>query len=136
MSVSANPHRGEFELKLAGTVFKLRPSFDAIREIEEKTGRTLFALAVSASAVALTFREAGLIAATLIRAGAGEDGPLSARGADADKIGLMIFEEGVPDVQGVLAEVLKAALSGGVTASGEGKPVTETTRDSPSVTGG
>lgn len=125
--MTANAERGEYALTLAGTRYVLRPSYAAIREIEEKTGKPLFQLAFAASGVSLRLEDAGIIAATLIRAGAGEGASLSARGASAERIGELIYEEGAPEAQGVIADVLKAALSGGVTASGEAKPVANPT---------
>lgn len=123
----ANPVRGEFVLTLGGTDYVMRPSFSALVEVESLTGKTLFQLTVNAAASALTLVEAGQVAAAFIRAGAKSSEDIGAAHADAGRIAELIFEAGQPAVQSKLAEVLKAALTGGVNASGEMKPVTVTT---------
>ncbi|MEM6475410.1 MAG: gene transfer agent family protein [Pseudomonadota bacterium] len=56
MTKPANPIRGEAELTIDGTVYVLRPSFDALVAAEQELG-SLFALVERASDGALTLAE-------------------------------------------------------------------------------
>lgn len=116
----ANPARGEFSLKLGSKSYRLRPSFAAMQAIEARTGRSIVALTRAANHADLTLAEIGIVAATLIRAGASED-DLGARNADAERIGELAYEEGREAVMPRLLVALVAAVTGGVTAAGEPK---------------
>jgi hypothetical protein len=63
----------------------------------------------------------GLIAAELIKAGAEEGSP--GRFFNPARVAELIMEEGVPKAALRLTMVLGMALTGGVTASGELKPI-------------
>ena len=122
----ANANRGEHALTLGRKTYRLRPSYAAIVAIEEELGRSATELLRAANGMALTFSELGVIAAELIRAGAEEADEMT-RNVSAERIGEMIFEEGRASADIALTVALAAAVSGGRTASGEAKPVAETT---------
>ena len=68
MSDNVNSERGEFSLVLDGERFGLRPTFEALSEIEAETGRGLIELAQAALAGKLITSELGMIACAFIRA--------------------------------------------------------------------
>lgn len=117
---AANAQRGEHELTLAGVTYRLRPSHDAIVAIEEVTGRSIMDLYRAGNVGGLTLTQLGQIAGELIRAGASETDELTAQ-VDDERIGELIFEEGVFRAMARLTLCLVDAASGGRTASGEAK---------------
>ena len=117
---AANAQRGEHELALAGVTYRLRPSHDAIVAIEDVTGRSVMDLYRAGNVGALTLTQLGQIAGELIRAGA-EDGDELTAQVDDERIGQLIFEEGVFRAMARLTLCLVDAASGGRTASGEAK---------------
>lgn len=119
-AVAANPDRGEHELVLAGTTYRLRPSHTALITIERKTGRSTLALVRLGNSAELSLAELGTIGAELIRAGAAEDDVMT-RSVDADRIGELIFEEGITPAMSRFTLCLLDAATGGRTASGEAK---------------
>lgn len=121
----ANPHRGEHELLLGEKRYLLRPSHTAIDAIERKTERSLTELVRMGNAGALPLRTAGIVAAELIRAGAGEKDEMT-RKVSAEKISEMIFEQGVAGVTARLTLCLVDAATGGRDAQGEAKAVAAT----------
>lgn len=119
----ANEERGEHELALGGTIYKLRPSFGAVKAIEAKT-QPLMILVQLANRYELTLDQLGAIAAEFIRAGA-EPGDTMTRAVNAQRLAEMIYEDGVARVTAVLTVCLADAARGGRTASGEVKAVAE-----------
>lgn len=117
---AANPERGEHELVLAGRSYRLRPSHTAIVAIEEATGKAAITLYGLSGAGALPLRQMGIVAAEFIRAGAAEGDEMT-RAVSAERIGELIYEEGVARVTARLTTCLMDAVSGGCTASGEAK---------------
>lgn len=115
---AAIPERGEHELTLAGVTYRLRPSHEALRAIEKATERSTLALVRLGNAADLSIEQLGTIAAALIRAGATEE--LTKR-VSAERIGEMIFEEGLPHATSRLTLCLLDAATGGRDASGEAK---------------
>lgn len=116
----ANPARGEHELVLAGVPYRLRPSHTALETIEEETDLSTLQLIQLAGRGALKRRDAGIVAAELIRAGA-EPGDQLTRSVDAERIAELIHEEGLAKVFAVLVVCLHDAATGGRTSSGEAK---------------
>ena len=114
----ANPERGEHELVLAGKGYVLRPSHSAIVTIERKTGHSVMDLFRAGNTGSLSLEQLGIIAGELIRSGA--DDELTAQ-VDDDRIGELIFEEGVHRAMARLTLCLIDAASGGRKASGEAK---------------
>lgn len=115
---AANPVRGEHEIVLAGTTYLLRPSYAAQVAIEAKTGKSYAQLAQAGQTGGLFAGDAAIALAELINAGAGNN-PLKM--VSAERIGELIYEEGLPTVAARLTMALIDALTGGRTASGEAK---------------
>lgn len=116
----ANPERGEHELVLAGKAYRLRPSHSAVVAIERNTGLSVMDLFRAGNTGSLSLEQMGTIAGELIRAGADDGDDLTAQVAD-DRIGELIFEEGVHRAMARLTLCLIDAASGGRKASGEAK---------------
>lgn len=115
---AAIAERGEHMLDLAGVSYRLRPSHQAMRAIEAKTERSSLELVRMGNVGALSLDLLGAIAAELIRAGAEDE---MGRAVHADRIGELIYEQGVAGVTFRLTAVLADAVSGGRKASGEAK---------------
>jgi hypothetical protein len=124
--VPANPERGEHELRLGRKTYRLRPSYAAIRAAEARAGVSLLPMVRKGNVGDLTIEQLGAIAAELIRAGADEKDSMT-RSVDAERIGELIFEEGIASCAARITLCLLDAASGGRKASGEAKPVAETT---------
>lgn len=116
----ANPARGEHELTLASTVYRLRPSHAALIAIEKRTGKSTLALVRQGNTLDISLADLGIIAAELIRAGADPDDQIT-RNVHAERLGELIMEEGLPVVTSRLTLCLLDAATGGRTASGEVK---------------
>jgi hypothetical protein len=116
----ANPDRGEHELELAGVPYRLRPSHAAMRAIERKTERSTLDLFRAGNTGSLSLEQLGIIGAELIRAGAGPK-DTATQNVDAERIGELIYEEGLHRAMARLTLCLIDAASGGRTASGEAK---------------
>jgi len=121
---TANPERGEHELDLAGVKYKLRPSFQAVKSIETKTGESLMVLMQLANRMQLTLSQLGIVAAELIRAGADENDNAT-KAVDPERLAELIYEQGAAKVTARLTICLVDAAQGGRTASGEAKAVAE-----------
>lgn len=120
----ANPDRGEHEIVLAGVPYRLRPSHAAMCAIERRTERSTMELFRLGNTGGLTIAQLGIVTAELIRAGAEDD---LTRRVDAERIGELIFEEGLHRAMARVTLCLIDAASGGRTSSGEAKAVpTET----------
>jgi hypothetical protein len=116
----ANPERGEHLLSLQGREYRLRPSHSAIVAIEEKTGKSVLGLVRLGNTGDLPLKQIAIVAAELIRAGA-DEGDSFTRSVNADRIGELIFEHGLPTVTSRLTLCLLDAATGGRTAEGEAK---------------
>ena len=119
-------HRGEVTLPLDGQEYQLRPSREAIMNIERSLGRSLFELTDAARSHSLSIEEMAAITAEMMRAYARShpDDPLlsSYQGAKPERLAELIFEAGPMMIQPRITVVLLSALTGGVDASGEAKP--------------
>ncbi len=128
---AANELRGEVDLILEGQRFVLRPSYTAIVAMEKKTGLPLIQLAQLAEQAALSLEAQAIVVTELVRAwgreivvdeyasAADKAIATSARGANADSIGELLYPVGVLAVQPRLQLVLGMAVSGGCLPSGE-----------------
>ena len=112
---TANADRGEHELTLAGVTYRLRPSHAAVKAIEKRTEKSTLALVRLGNTGDISLDHLGIIAAELIRAGAEDE---LTRNVSAEKIGELIFEEGLPAVNSRLTLCLLDAATGGRTAEG------------------
>ena len=105
----ANPHRGDvpITLKHHGTdrEFVMRPTFGAIAEIEQATGRGLIALARSAMAGDVALSTMAVVVTAGLKA-AGEP-------AKAATVGEMVFEAGALATLPAVGQFLTNALTGG-----------------------
>lgn len=125
--------RGEVTVMLDGAEHVMRPSYEAIEAIEEKTNTGITALLHSLADGTMKKRTLAIIVTELVRAwgrAAGKNpDPIQrdAAGANPSRVGELIYEAGQTAIMNRCAIVLLGALNGGVTASGEWKPVaTET----------
>jgi hypothetical protein len=130
---AANDVRGEVDLVLEGQRFVLRPSYTAIVAMEKKAGAPLMQLAQLAEAGALTQEAQAIVVTELVRAwgrglvsdeyasAADKATASSARGANAETIGELLYPVGVMAVQPRIAIVLGLALTDGCLPSGEVK---------------
>jgi hypothetical protein len=103
--------------------YQLRPSRQAISNIERATGKGLYQLTVQAGSLALSVEEMGVCVAEMMRAYAVHDPDAGAayKGAKPEVCADLIFENGPVDVARRLAIIFTGALTGGYTASGEVK---------------
>lgn len=116
--------------------YKLRPSRQAISNIERVLGKSLPQLAVGAGSMALTVNELGVCIAELMQAYGRSDADAGSeyKGAKAERCADLIYENGPVDVSRRLAVLFTGALTGGYTASGEPKAVgTMTTEPIPTA---
>ena len=110
--MTANPQRGEVEIELGGRRFVMRPSFQAIAEMEKQTGRGLIELLQSLSDGGLKVSELAAIITAGLKA-AGEP-------ARYDKVGALLLEGGLEGIVPPVGEFLVGALTGGRQPSGNG----------------
>lgn len=103
--MAVNKHRGEVEITLDGRKFVMRPTFQAMVEIEAATGRGLLGLVRRISEMDFGYAEAQAVITAGLRA-AGEQ-------ATPDKVGEMVFNTGLAAVAGPVGAFLMGALSGG-----------------------
>jgi hypothetical protein len=101
--VSANPHRGEASITVAGEVLLLRPSFSALVQADEELG-SLFALVERAAEGALSLGE---IAALFDHLSRGRPAAIS-----REMIGEAVVGQGLAKVAPVLRTVLAQILKG------------------------
>jgi hypothetical protein len=114
--------------------YTLRPSRQAISNIEKLLGKGLTQIAVQCGSLALSVDELGLCVAELMKA-YGEFNPKAGAAYKAPnpaKIADLIYENGPVDTARRLAVILTGALTGGYTASGE--PKAAATKMEPTLT--
>ena len=106
----ANPHRGEVEITLAGKTYTMRPTFEALCEIEDRTGVGLAVQLRRFAEGTFGVRDVAAILSAGIRA--------SDKAAPGiDEIGQIIVEEGIAP----FAEAIGVFLAGTVGAVRGGK---------------
>lgn len=103
-----NPQRGDVEIVLDGEAHMLRPSFQAICEIEAVTGLSTFALTRTLIARDVKVRDVAVVVAAGLKAAGAE-------GVKLDIVGGMLMRAGVmePPVYGPVLAFLNNALRGG-----------------------
>lgn len=122
MSGRGNEARGEIDINFADQGrFVLRPAYEALVEIETLTGLSLMQLYNAASDGALKLPEQALVVTELIKAWGRAADDAVARNVNAKRIGELIAEHGVMNVQARLAIVLGWAVTGGCKADGTPK---------------
>ncbi len=107
--MEVDPKRGDVEIELATDTgerrkFVLRPNFTAIVEIEEQTGRSIFALARRIAKAELGHHEMACVVGAGLKA-AGE-------AVSYDAVGEMMLRTGLADVLPPVGEVLARVLGG------------------------
>lgn len=128
--------RGESILVLGGESMGLRPSYEAIQEIEATLDRGLVDLARDAIDLKLKLGAVAQIVCGLVRAFGRATADKNLSGANATRIGRLIHETdgGLLVVQKQLSGVLSVAVTGGYDAEGNPKPTTmKTTEEAPVV---
>jgi len=125
MSV-VNEDRGELAIELDGERFGLRPSYEALAEIESELGVGLMALTREALGGTLTMAQMGQVVAILIRAWGRSQNNVNAGGAKTDKITRMIMDSpgGMSTAMTVIGTALTLAVTGGLSPEGEVKAAT------------
>lgn len=116
--------RGQLTVTLDAE-YVLRPSYEAIMEIERETGLALYDLASLAANARMSIEHMAIVVAAMMRAHgkASPEDPMKSSylGAKAETIAPMIFEAGAPKIMIRLTVLLAGAIHGGYTASGEAK---------------
>lgn len=115
--------RGHITVPLDGVEFTLRPSFEAISQIERLTGKSHERLAHDSIQQNLSYGELALICCEMMKAHAKANpkDPMrsSYSGAKPEKLEKLIYAAGKVRINVRVTVVLTAALSGGYTAEGE-----------------
>jgi hypothetical protein len=126
---------GQLSVKLGDVEYTLRPSRQAISNIERTLGKSLTQLAVQCGSLALSVDELGVCVAEMMRATAVFDPNAGAdyKGAKPERCADLIFENGPVDVARRVAIILTGALTGGYTAQGEPKAAGMTTEPTPTA---
>lgn len=124
---TANEVVGEDELKLGKRSYVLRPSYEAVKAVEAKTGATLLELYNDGNRGAIPLERLGTIAAEFINAYPAQ---LKLGRVDAEGIAKLIFTQGMPSISARLTLLMLDAATGGRDLSGERVKVGEAT-DSP-----
>ncbi len=117
----ASAERGEIALLLAGTEMVLRPTYEAIEEIERITGKVLIELSRDAVDGRLTLGQTAQVATACIRAWGREVDDKGAARSDAKRVAVLILDsdDGLFGAQQEVARMLALAATGGYTSSGE-----------------
>jgi len=106
-----NPYRDEFLLVLSGKTFRMRPTFDALAQMEGETGVDLLALATRLSSGEVGLKLCAAVVAAGIR-GAGGTVPRD--------LGQMILAEGIVSVLKQLSGWLAGVFSGDTDSASAG----------------
>lgn len=134
----ANEQRGEFDIDLAGKLYPMRPTWEAIvafeapRALDEAgksiggTGKSLQLLASEANRKVLASGDSAIIVTECVKAWARAEGDKNAARFVPEKVGPLLLQApgGLLLVQNRLAALLFMAVTGGITASGEVKAAT------------
>lgn len=109
-----NADRGEVGLTLQGNVYPMLPTFAAANAIESQLGpvAALVGRTIDNSKL-LTVRDLAVIATECIRAAGKDRNDPMLVGVSAEKIGQMIYDEGIVTVLEVFAELLANMVTGG-----------------------
>ena len=124
----ANKARGEVALRLGGETFVLRPTFEAVCEIEDAVGASLYEVGRRLEQAEITARDlVGFAHACVTRAGY----PI-----DRERLGAMIVENGTHGVITALLEYCRNYAFGGCPEKkAAALPSTEPSRTGPTTSG-
>lgn len=117
--------QGQMLVPLGGAEYLLRPAYTAIRAIETKLRRTVLVLSGEAMHGELSTDDLAVIVSEMMLAEGrhNKDAGAAYKGAKAERIAELIYEEGAPRILARVAIVLLGAATGGYTAKGEVRPV-------------
>lgn len=121
--MTANRHRGEVEIELLGRKYLMRPTWQALAEIERETGKELFTLARQFLENEFGFRDVTAVITAGLKA-VGEP-------ATFEKVADLVFRTGFQNCCGPAASLLIGALRGdeedepGEAPAAEGKKTAE-----------
>jgi hypothetical protein len=120
---------GQLSVELHGASYKLRPSRQAISNIEQLTGKPLLVLAAQGAAMMLPLSEMGICIAEMMRAYGlfDETAPADYKAAKAERCADLVYESDPLNIQNRLSVIFKNAVDGGYTAAGEVKAAGTTT---------
>lgn len=121
----ANALRGEVTIELEGVAYTLRPSYEAIVEIERVTDDTLVSLAQAGLSFTLPLAKTAIVATELIKAHGRATDDRAMAAFNVAGVGGLIFDAGSYQIGAIIGAVLSGAASGAYTPSGERK-ATET----------
>lgn len=129
--------RGESVLILGGETMGLRPSYEAIEEIEMTLDRGLVDLARDAIDLKLKMGAVAQIVCALVRAFGRATDDKNLAGANPKRIGRLIMgsDGGLLIAQKQVSGVLSVAVTGGYDAEGNPKPTTTMTTEEAPVVG-
>mgnify|MGYP000853898188 FL=1 len=113
VSPGANAHRGETEIALGGTTYVLRPTFEALVEIERQVGKPVLALINESQAQGLPLDVLAVVVTECLRAHGRETGDRSMQHFNKPRIADLIYQEGLVRVLPAVMAVLVAAVVGG-----------------------
>lgn len=117
----ANAHRGEIAVTLAGTVFVMRPDFEAVAAIDQQLGSVIgLTRRAIAEPASLQLHELAVVVAEGIKAH-GRAVKDSNAHVSTDKIKRKIFDAGIPTVVPAVLAFLTAAITGGAKEPPPGK---------------
>lgn len=105
-----NAHRGEVNVSLGGTEYVLRPTFNALSEMERLTGMGLIPLTMRFARMEFTLTDIRTVLSQAIKAGGG---------TVPENLGALILEETPRKLAPVIAEFLSEAIAGGETKNAE-----------------
>jgi hypothetical protein len=115
--MTANPHRGEVSVELGGVTHTARPTYAAILQYEQETGRTSTELMVRFSTGMFSLKEITSILHACLGAGGYK--------VPAAQIGEQIVQDGQTEFLKPCALLLRNALTGGKEPEGEAGAVRE-----------
>lgn len=101
----ANKTRGEVNVSLAGREWAMRPTFQALCEIEGMTGKTLRHLGLNFVQKEVRARDVTAILCAGLKAGHGDKAP------DFNEIGEAIMDQGMKSVEQPVVDFLAAVMS-------------------------
>jgi len=123
---AANPERGEVEIELGGKAYPMRPSYRALKEIEATTGRPIMGLLLDGREGGFRVSDlAAVVTAGIQEAGRSRNDSML-KGVNVEKIGELIYEQGLYEAAGPVVEFLINACEGGA------KPATGKKKAEPS----
>jgi len=117
----ANETRGEFPITLEGVAYTMRPSYEALVQMEQKTGCALSILRMAANAHALAIENAAIVVTEGIKAEGKATNNATLQQFSPERVGALLIDGGLEPVFDVIARMLDLALTGGVTELGEVK---------------